>query len=477
MHLGALVLVAAAFAASWALAFLPRRDALFYSTDGAFYEGVARGVRFHRRLPRVNEAYLLDVQAATPNEHPLLLAVLLSLLPDGGRLWLQRHGGGVLLGVLAAAAATSPATDGRHSVAFAAAALVIGTPILVRESVGFNPRILGVLLVTASWAAYASLRPRHAVLALGAGVIIVALVALTHRFALQAACVTAVSLAVAEQDLVPLLAFAAGVGLALATTDHYRTVLCAHLGVLAQHRRARNLNERAYAAYAGGAEAATKPEWWRAARLVGAGGAALFLVPWLASSSRPHNAAWGVAVGLWAVSVLVALVPALRFAGEGERYMEFVAVPAAVSLGAGPVSPVALVLLAAGVAVAVLQYRKLWRTARDERTPALRPSLLAALERVKEEPEGRILALPMWMGDFVVCTAAKQVFDARSHGTWRALPQYVPVLRAPVADAVGAFALEAAFVDTRIPVPQLDEIEAVGELGWEEGPYRYYRFR
>lgn len=486
-------------ALSFCLQTWPRWFNRYFGVDVWRHIDEAMFIREHRRLNTgPQERYLID----RPTDYPPLLRLLLALFP---RRWLDEWQWAI-----------SPAIDAVHNLLLFAVLLALtgevrvawlgqlfylASPIVILENSNLTTRPLGSLTFTlAVW-------PLVLFLAgdgwawWGIAVIGVAILCLAHRMSLQALIAVAVLFTVVERSAWPLLAVAAGMAAALLLSrGFYWQVLRGHLAMLKfwsqniQYKVAHQVRGVPKRGERNPDMVFRINHWLKDSHLVAIVGAN----PWIPvmavlyyGVSSAHTlvldrcAVW--VVGLVVVGWAIRQLHALRFLGEGERYVEYASFPTAVVLsltlwsvqGASwfawlVAGCVAVFIGACLIPTMILQYLVILKDVERSVTPALQ-KVLAYLERVPEEV--RLFTVPLYLiTPAMHWTRCRVVSTDNSTAHVTDIQDFAPYLKKPLPEILQRYRVNYLLMSERyVSLQELEVPQA--DIVFTSGPYRLLRLR
>lgn len=443
---------------------------------------MARFIRRHRRVPGDGE--LSNHLFSEGSDYPPLLRILLAWCPERWWLNLQR--------VLA------PLFDVCHTLTLFAVAWALGgdlwlaviaqlaylvNPLIVMENSNLSTRSFSSLLFTWSLLPLLAFGQTGAWVWFGAAVILLGLLLLSHRLAVQAMAMVLTIFTIVHQDGRYLLALAGGMLVATAISrGFYLKVLRGHWLMLDYWRR-NSANRfahqiRGFRPSPNQGKDVVLDLYRRVASLPAAAVIAGFPMVWLAVTaavvwwSLPDvSAAWPLpawvmrAVSLWTfgllgLGLLVRQVPALRFLGEGERYGEYAAFPAALLAAAvvrwGMTTPAWAwwLVLFAGLAIigglvpSLYLQRKVILEDRERSITEHHQAIYGAVRRLMRQGPVRLMTIPLGLADGVTYfTECPVLATDSSLAHWRYYGDFSPVLRQPLAEILQRFGVTHLLVN------------------------------
>ena len=427
--------------------------------DAWFYLLYAEALRRQRRLPARLEQYLLDI---VEQWYPPLFAMLLACLPAPLRVrakdWVTPLIDLVHMGLaMALASALGAPPDG----ILMAGVVYAVMPGIVMEFSTLNSRSLGSILLSLAMVAAASQVESPGWRAVATTAAAGALVVLTHKMATQLLVPMFVALAIttARADLVlsAVLMFALAWVL---TGGVYGRILRGHVAILRFWRRhLDNLNAHQvydsplYAVAASQRRRARRyfePGFLGALRLlkvIVATNPFVIVLPWILATVPPTPISWTLAVWIvvtYVVVVTTTFVPALRFLGEGPKYLKFVALPQAVLTGIAASDGRPIVI---AVTAAVLSLGVIWRLRNARTFEVIDDDLACAIAAVRADPRRRVASIPCHFCDALAYFTGKQVLWGAHSAGYEKLEEWFPIIRAPVETVLAKYDVDLLLVD------------------------------
>jgi len=491
---GAAVLIVGALlsaATAFTLRLAACRGGRFRGADTWFHLHVADCIRETGRIPRRLERF-------TPTgvyDYPPGLAWLLSrFAKDVAQAWQWL----VSPAADAAQAALTLAIAWylwRNAAAAVAAGFIYAiSPLVMAQSLELTPRALGSLLLAGavSLAIIASQAGHTAAIVAFAGAVVCAgLLLMTHRMGTQALLFVAAGIAAAG-NLAVLASLAAAVAITmLMTRGRYVTILGGHLAELRfwfrnLHRRDDN---RPLKLLSQAAEAA-RPRRGLLRRSAAQAYSLVRHLPFVLVFAYGSWRFWAIAplsrpFVIWVATAYAAFlvtthIRALKFLGQGYRYLTYAALPvAAISGGALFAAPKGWppvhVYAAAGLALAI-SLREVYGWygwAERHATETLNPALMSVLDCLREQSEDGVVCVPFGLANSVAYFTGKRVLR---HGAAAALPQvefFYPLVQEPLDSVVARVGASWLLADVRSFPPGF--VVTCGEVAFEQHPYRLFR--
>ncbi len=486
-----LIAVALALLSGW-IQIRPRLANRYFGIDTWRHLAVAEHIRQHRRYPGLMpEHYLID----EPCDYPPLFRYALAVIPKRvleeyqwlvSPAWDALHS--VVIFVLAWRLTHVPAVGWLAQMVYAT------TPIVIMENASLTTRSCASLLftlvasslvawgITGQWGWGA------------AGVLGIGMLVLTHRMALQALLVFVVGMGFCAGAWRYGAALLAGLALAvLLSQGLYLKILAGHVAMLTWWRG--NIHHR----YAHQIRGLPKPSATATPDVVFRIYQAIRNAPWLAVIGADPWAtivvfagAWAWWTGrwdllglppaaaravvqwcgvLWVAAMAIRMVKALEFIGEGERYLEYAAAPAAVAIGALAwwwlPTPWGGWVLAGVVGVAVLggllpslflQRTVIMQDTDRSVTPTLRQMFARINGLHGAAGQVRLATFPLYLADSTMYfTKARVLSTDSSFGHLRHYTPFFPVLQVPVGTLVHQYRLTHLLINERFV--QLHELK------------------
>lgn len=463
--------------AGFALQVWPRLINRYFGIDTWRFTLLADYIRTHKKLPEsLPDTYIVPGSV----DNPPLLPWLLSHLP---KQWLDRNQGFVSpafdviasLTVYAMGVSASGSPIGGHY----AQMVYLLIPVVPLEASNLSLRTLGSLTFTWSMLMVQCYALHPAWWTFLLGVAGVALLAMTHRMAMQVLFFTLFWMAMATRNVDPLLVFACGLLVTVfATRGLYLRYLRGHLLMISFWMY--NIKNRLAHQVRGNPTAERKHTDFvrRIEHLIWTIPVAPFLAvnPWIlyafcAVFSLPAGGgdSWMEMYTLWAVTLFFLGVlfnlPLLRFLGEGQRYLEFGTSAAAAVAGSmilrfqenpavwAPVHYVPCVLGAGCLALVLFFQVKLVVRNPDK---SVTPALWAAINHLNNRPAPvRLACLPHGLADAVAyfLTNGKVLLSDNSVGVWE-LADWFPLITKPLTEIAAKYELSAFLVSTNFVKPE-----------------------
>ena len=461
----------------------------------------AEAIRRDRRVPpQVRDLFILE---ESEQWYPPVFLALCALLPQD---WLQRRywlfnqvvdAASAILLFLVVARDTDSAW-----LACGAVVIYAASAGLVLEFAALTTRPLGLLVVNLLMlsAILASREPAWLLVALALGVVLI----YAHKLSAQQIWLTAPLLYLLTGDwiwalLVPGIYAAAFI----VWPSGFRAVIGAHIAIVRFWSRnwpmlgahavrqspiyGKGKPERRdyYAAWPNGAPLKFAKEVFHQNYflLPAVVGTAVYLaagdVGWPHGEAVLPLAAWTASA--YVAAALTHFIPALRGLGLGMQYVKFSLFPSICLVMLTLHASAALPVLGATAIAAVLalrQYLLLTKNLRYSQavSPAggMSPDLANVLQYLRDDPDARILVLPVHLCDLVAYTTRRPVYWG-THGQCfdDRLEWFFPVLRRPLADFAADGRLTCLLLDRRYAEAAELGIEAAPVM--ESGPYAIYR--
>ena len=469
----------------------PRWFNRYFGVDVWRHIDEALYIRTHKRLNTGHqERYLID----QPGDYPPLLRLILAVFPPA---WLDEYQWVI-----------APAFDFLHNlllylflialthdvrIAWLGQMVYMASPLVAMEDSNLTTRSLGALTFTASVLPLALFQSGHGLWWLGIAVVGIAVLCVAHRMSLQALVVIVAVFTLMDRTAWYVGALGAGMLLAiLISGGFYLKVLEGHAAMLQFWRQ--NIQYKVAHQIRGIPKRGEKnPDMvFRINHLLKDSHVITMLAsnPWIPVMAVLYygllhgqlDGRYGAAaplvprLALWAMSLLCAgwairCVPAWRFLGEGERYVEYASFPVAVvmSLSIGsllhtPAGPFVLagcliVLLGACIIpIVVMQYLVVLKDVERSVTPAMR-RIFEHLNTVTEEV--RLFAIPLYLitpsMHFTTCRVVS-TDNSRAHLT--DIQEFAPYLKRPLREILARYRVNYLFVSERYV--SIDELQLNG---------------
>lgn len=456
--------VALLAAALW-LRIRPTRRARLGGVDAWFYLLYAEALRRQRRLPARLENYLLDIEEQW---YPPLFALLLACFPAATRVRVKDWVAPVIdVAHMTVSMAVAAALGAPPVGILLAGAVYAVMPAIVMEFSTLNSRSLGSLLFTLTFL-FAAAQLASPGWAAFATTVAGALLVITHKMATQLYVPLIVALAVTSARVD--LAVAGALSFAVAwviTGGVYTRVFRGHVAILRFWRtHLGNLN--AHQVYDSPLYARAAREdmrsarrfftpglagAWRLARVIVAGNPFVIVLPWLLVAAPPTPllrtlAAWVVVS--YVMVLATTFIPALRFLGEGPKYLKFAAFPQAVLVAVGAAQGLPALVTAAVVAVGL---GVIWRLRKARNLEVIDDDLARAIDVIRADPRPRVATIPCHYCDVLAYFTDKQVLWGAHSAGYEKLEEWFPVIRTPVETVLAKYDVDLLLVDRQYVDP------------------------
>lgn len=473
---GTLALLALAL---W-LRLMPARRARVGGVDAWYYLLYAGALRRQRRLPARLPHFLLDIEEQW---YPPLFPGLLAVLPDGLRFrargWVSSLIDCLHL-LLLVAVATRLGLE--PTAALLAGLIYAVTPTLVHEHSLLNSRSLGSLLLTLFVLSLLAFLLSGGWAWVAMGGLLGGALLMTHKMATQLLAFMIPALALIEGRPALLGTGALAVACAIALSGgFYLSVFRGHVAILRFWRtEVENLN--AHQVYDSPVYGGDKPPHrrfyergpggqWRLARVLVAHNPWALLLPLLTWAGPRDPVGSFLLSWAWlacAAALLTTFVPALRFLGEGFKYLKFAAFPLAFlagrALAGWPEALWALPPLAlSGAAIR----RLLWTRSLETMDEDFR-SVIAFL---KADSRGRVATIPSHRSDPLAFLAGKQVLWGGHSAGYEKLRAWYPVIRHPLAELLDAYGAPLLLIDREYVDPRALHLDTNFRVAFEKGRF------
>lgn len=469
------LILCVAFVAFLATRLAPSLLAKVDGVDAWYHLICAREMRRQRRISPDLRAYFVFEPST---RYPPVFGALLSLVPES---FLRRHlvwvGVGIdaiqfLILYLLSASLLGPRRG------LVACAIYAIHPTLGLEYSTLNPRSLASLLVTAFFLTVMASNPTFQPMLIGLGAFLVALILLTNKLATQLLAVAFCLLAIGQPRIL-LLAVAGPMLALLLSWGHYAEVLKGHWAILAFWRKriahvgAHQILEsvpyfqsgfRSTRFYPGGVAGAFQ----LARRILAHDPFLPFVFLTLISSPgaiQPHWLVWLASVYLCALGT--ALLPPLRFLGEGYRYLKFAAFPEAYLL-ARSAEPWLL------IPPALVSLYVAWRL-RGSRVAETGGSGFRSLVDQLASDSGAFATFPTSLANRLAFETSRPLLWGGHSSGYEHLDSWLPVLRERIEELMRAEGVSQLVLDTRFVSPAL--LGAAFTLTGTFGDYQTFRRR
>ena len=459
----------------------PRIVNRYFGVDSWRHLDEADEFRRHHRLPAGQpERYLIT----KPSDYPPLLRVVLALIPKAlleRWEWVIAPAFDALHNLLLFGLVWT--WTGRVDLAVIAQLTYCLSPLVIMENSNLTTRSFASLLFTLGWFPLMAYRVTGQPPWLVLSILVLALLFLAHRLAIQALCFLCLVWSLFNKTWFFLGVFLAAMGVAfLLSGGFYRKILWGHLTML-NYWRINIGNRFAHQIRGLPSKHAKDPDavfriyqMIRRAPFVavlGANPLAMFLIPWLIQPQQLHHSTFGISSGylphflfwataLWGIGLVIRQCPSVRFLGEGERYLEYGAFPTAVLTAVligrqfeGPhawgwFGAFAGVTLGAGLLPGlILQRQVVLNDVERSVTPELR-QIFAYLNA--QFGEIRLFAIPLYLASATVHLTnphVKVLTTDSSYAHLTDLTDLLPVLKIPMSEVARRYRLTHLLVSER----------------------------
>lgn len=473
----------------------PRWTNRWFGIDAWRHLAAADHIRRTGRIfDSMPEHYLIE----KPSDYPPLLRVILAAFP---KRWVERSQWYL-----------SALIDASHNMLVFGAAYCLTrhvgvammaqlcyslSPLVIMENVSLTTRSISSLLFSAAVLPLVLFLGTRQPIWFILGTLALGLLFLAHRLAIQALVVLVAVLAIAGRTPWPMAYMAAGMVLALVMSrGHYARILSGHIAMLVCWRR--NIQDR-FAHQVRGVLSTTQQDpdpvfrIYQAIRrlpVVAVLGAhptlplILAAYVWLTHRGLWHG--WGIpdwmahwwvvwAATLWIAGLAVRQIPAVRFLGEGERYVEYANAPAALVGGTVLVSAwhdprtawvgwglLAVMIIGGWLPALAIQRAVVLRDTERSITPALR-GLFDILNAQTQDV--RLLTMPTYLADAAMYfTKSRVVSTDNSHAHNTHYDGLWPRLKRPFSEFIVRYRINFVLINQKyvsLAELQLDESQVI----------------